>query len=291
MLSCADLRVAHYLRIVERRIGEVEAGEFSLKVPRLRGLRLRLPGKPFHATPELFLQEQGDLDFEFPEERLSLLAGETCIVPSGMPHLERWHARGAPFLNMIVMFQRDGIAIHHGYGGGCIRVGPLDRFTLPGHLKIVEHADEISGRLDGGMTPREPVTRGLYLALLGRLREGLLSRPVDSPEIHPVLRRCHALLETDFTRPDFSVEGVAAKLGCSADHLSRTFRKHSGRRLIEYVLQKRIDYARHLLKESRFNIAEVAWACGFANTSYFNRVFRSLTAMTPGAFRKKQGML
>jgi AraC-like DNA-binding protein len=270
--------------MLERRIDAVETGKFSLKVPRLRGLRLRLPGKPFHATPEFFFQEEGETEFLFPEESFCVRPGETCIVPGGMPHGEDW--REECFLNGIVMFQPEGFSVHYGYREGGKRIGPLDRFTFPAHLKIQEYAAEIGLALDGGMEPSAPLVRGLFLALLGRLREGVRGTPLHDPVVHPLLRRCHTLLEMEFARHGLSVEWLAGELGCTPDHLSRLFRRQSGQRLMDYLHRKRIDYAKHLLLHGQFNIAETAWACGFANVSYFNKIFRSLTGMSPGNFRR-----
>jgi transcriptional regulator GlxA family with amidase domain len=122
------------------------------------------------------------------------------------------------------------------------------------------------------------------LALLSRLRDGLDQNTPAATVGPPLLRRCEELIETHFARLDFSVEWLAANLGCSPDHLSRSFRRQHGQRLIEAMHDRRIAQARKLLRGSSLGVAEVAWACGYSRPSNFNRMFRERTGTTPRAF-------
>jgi mannose-6-phosphate isomerase-like protein (cupin superfamily) len=113
LLAHAKERVGVYRRLLQRRLERAEKDIAHLKVPRLRGLRLRLPGKPFHATPELFFQVGGHTHFELPNEKVAAGPGEVMLIPSGMPHGERW--LGSGFLNLIVCFHVDCATMHFGY--------------------------------------------------------------------------------------------------------------------------------------------------------------------------------
>ena len=52
-----------------------------------------------------------------------------------------------------------------------------------------------------------------------------------------------------------------------------------------YLLNCRIQHARRLLR-GRQPLAEVAHASGFADQAHFQRVFKRLTAVTPGHYRR-----
>jgi transcriptional regulator GlxA family with amidase domain len=52
-----------------------------------------------------------------------------------------------------------------------------------------------------------------------------------------------------------------------------------------YVTYVRINRAKYLLKNYRQSLDEVATACGFSDASYFCRVFRRLTRLTPSGYR------
>ena len=42
----------------------------------------------------------------------------------------------------------------------------------------------------------------------------------------------------------------------------------------------------HLLQVSQLSVKEIAGACGFADCSYFCRIFREALGMSPGSFRR-----
>jgi len=68
---------------------------------------------------------------------------------------------------------------------------------------------------------------------------------------------------------------------------SRQFKRHTGRTLMAFVNQVRIDYARQLLIETTDQITEIAFESGYTNLSHFNRQFKSICACSPREFREK----
>ena len=55
----------------------------------------------------------------------------------------------------------------------------------------------------------------------------------------------------------------------------------------EYILQRRIEKARHLLTSSDKNIYLIAEESGFRDSNYFTRIFKKMVGVTPGQYRKK----
>ena len=58
-----------------------------------------------------------------------------------------------------------------------------------------------------------------------------------------------------------------------------------------YIQKFRVDKAKELLVASRGSIEEIALATGFANASYFCKVFKSVTGLTPSEFAAKSQRL
>jgi AraC-like DNA-binding protein len=58
-----------------------------------------------------------------------------------------------------------------------------------------------------------------------------------------------------------------------------------------YIQLYRVEKAKELLLNTGASIEEIAVAVGFANSSYFCKVFKSLTDMTPSEFAHKCGSL
>jgi AraC-like DNA-binding protein len=81
------------------------------------------------------------------------------------------------------------------------------------------------------------------------------------------------------------VREIAGALACTPDHLSRQFHQAVGTKLLAWIAEERIALAKNLLKETSHNIAEVGWTSGFNEPSYFIRIFKRYTGLTPRAYR------
>lgn len=81
-----------------------------------------------------------------------------------------------------------------------------------------------------------------------------------------------------------SLSHVSAALGVSASHMSRTFKRETGSTFEHYLAERRVEYARRLLLDPLNNVSEVARKCGFADASYFARVFRKLSGCSPSEY-------
>lgn len=85
---------------------------------------------------------------------------------------------------------------------------------------------------------------------------------------------------------DLSVQLVAEELGISPGYLSALMKKHTGRNFTEYVTYVRIQHAKQLLQKTDDKIYAVALATGFTDQYYFSRIFKRITGVTPGDWRK-----
>ena len=81
-----------------------------------------------------------------------------------------------------------------------------------------------------------------------------------------------------------SLAEASKALGISAGHLSRMFRSVTGTTFRDYVVERRVEYARRLLLDPLNNVSDVAERCGFSSPSYFARVFRKAVGCAPMAY-------
>lgn len=80
----------------------------------------------------------------------------------------------------------------------------------------------------------------------------------------------------------------AAQLACmSPSYFCRFFRQVTGTRLMEYLTRMRIDRAKELLLKGGLPITQIALETGFEHLSYFDRIFRKYTRMTPQEFARR----
>jgi AraC-like DNA-binding protein len=67
----------------------------------------------------------------------------------------------------------------------------------------------------------------------------------------------------------------------SDDHFIRLFKKEMNCTPIQYINQKKIEKAQLMLVVEKLPIKEIAYSLSFENISYFNRVFKQMTKLTP----------
>lgn len=75
--------------------------------------------------------------------------------------------------------------------------------------------------------------------------------------------------------------------GYSSGYLSRIFRQEIGMSIHDYVAQTRMNLAKEMLVNTNLKIYEVAENCGYENTTYFIKIFRISTGITPQDYRLK----
>ena len=93
-----------------------------------------------------------------------------------------------------------------------------------------------------------------------------------------------ALLGARF-RERLTLDGMAATLGVSPFHLSRTFRRQTGTRLHRYLLRLRIRAALHSVAAAHGDLSGVAFDAGFCSHSHFTAAFVREFGVPPSACR------
>lgn len=85
---------------------------------------------------------------------------------------------------------------------------------------------------------------------------------------------------------DISQQDIAEKVGISSGYLSTVFRIETGSKFSDYLSDLRISEARLKLESGENDLHEIAEACGFRDYSYFFRVFKKKTKLTPKEYEK-----
>ena len=82
-----------------------------------------------------------------------------------------------------------------------------------------------------------------------------------------------------------TVGQVAEHVGLSPEHLSAKFKKLVGQTVNGYIVDRRIEEAKALLRFSSYSISEIAGQLCFSSQSYFQTVFKKKTGVTPQQYR------
>lgn len=84
---------------------------------------------------------------------------------------------------------------------------------------------------------------------------------------------------------DLSVEEIAQAVAISPFHFSRAFKQSTGHPPHRFVLRRRVERAKDLLRSSDLSLVEVALAMGFASQAHFSTVFRRCSGLSPKKYR------
>jgi transcriptional regulator GlxA family with amidase domain len=84
---------------------------------------------------------------------------------------------------------------------------------------------------------------------------------------------------------EIRLSDLASAARLSPNHFSELFRQSIGTSPYRYVLTRRVECAKRLLRDSLLGVLDIALAVGFSDQSHFSKVFRRSTGMTPGGYR------
>lgn len=126
----------------------------------------------------------------------------------------------------------------------------------------------------------------LLLGQLGRHFSHLLEAP-STPSAHYLhqLEKALNYIDTNLTR-ELTLNQIAQAAGMSRSHFSAVFKSMNGVTAWDYITNKRIELALHLLRQGRLSITQIALECGFNTMANFNRSFKKVTHCTPSEYKK-----
>ncbi|MGX2995563.1 helix-turn-helix transcriptional regulator [Streptomyces sp. JNUCC 64] len=99
-----------------------------------------------------------------------------------------------------------------------------------------------------------------------------------------LLRRARDRMDRDYAQP-LDVPALARSAHMSAGHFSRSFRAAFGETPYSYLMTRRIERAKALLRRGDLSVTEVCMAVGCTSLGSFSSRFTELVGMSPSAYR------
>lgn len=96
------------------------------------------------------------------------------------------------------------------------------------------------------------------------------------------------IVEQNLSNEGFGVDEICTLLGISRVQVYRKVKALLGCSVADYIVNRRLKRAKHLLSNGELTIAEITYEIGFSNPNYFSTVFKSKYGCTPSEFRKQQ---
>jgi AraC family transcriptional regulator len=216
--------------------------------------------------------------------------GMIDLLPRGLV-LEEVEWRGQASTCVSVNF--DAPAIERLLGGAATFEPDAPRLALT-DSHLVDLVQRLQAQAATGQPWGSLYVEGLSLTLASYLyaRYGIPSsrtprgrRELESAPSSLPSRRLLAFIE-EHLGSDIGIATLAELSGYSSDHFARLFKQGFGLSPYQYILQRRVERAKSLLRDRTHSITEVAMLCGFASQAHFHTTFKARTGVTPGVYRK-----
>ena len=84
---------------------------------------------------------------------------------------------------------------------------------------------------------------------------------------------------------NLSVEELCRQFNVSRSHFSRLFKARTGVSPQQFIMRTRVENAKQLLNNTNLSITDIAFSCGFQDTTHFAHVFKTYTSLSPSGYR------
>ena len=100
----------------------------------------------------------------------------------------------------------------------------------------------------------------------------------------PVVKKAVLVIDSDVSA-ELSLSTLARIQGLSPGYLATVFKRETGKTVLEYIRDKRIEHAAYLLGTTHLQIQTVALHCGIMDVQYFSKLFKRQTGKSPKEYR------
>lgn len=200
-------------------------------------------------------------------------------------HVEEWVQIYDIHLLVLGISDAALMAAYDGTGGEVeLRREPVLVDTRVSGLVAAVNAERIAG-FPSGCLFLDSIEQALAVALINgyavRHRSVRTHRGGLGPtRLRKIKELVHAKMEDDLTLCE-----MAQSVELSTAHFSRMFHKSTGETPHQFVLRRRLERAKEMLRAAEARILDVAVACGFKTQQDFARVFRRMCGASPTEYR------
>ena len=104
------------------------------------------------------------------------------------------------------------------------------------------------------------------------------------------MRKAETYIRENLTRK-ITLHEIAKIAGLSAPYFSTIFKEEMGENLSKYINRLRVEKASRMLLETDVTLSEISSECCFQDQSWFSKIFKSFTGISPGKYRNQGGNL
>jgi AraC family transcriptional regulator len=224
-----------------------------------------------------------------PREQALIGPRRFCITPGEAS--SQWQHSGRP--EILQVYLRQSVfeqTVQELYGADATTVDLVPRFAIVDPM-LEQLAIAIVEALRDGLSED-----GLYVDTIAQMmavhlarkhssRSGTGPSPAAVGLSRQAVRRLVEFIE-EHLADDLSLDALSAEVGLSPLYMSRVFKAAVGQPPHRYVLARRVERAKDLLRNTDTSIADVAFATGFSSQSHLSNWFNRAVGVSPATYRR-----
>ncbi|PHN02826.1 helix-turn-helix transcriptional regulator [Flavilitoribacter nigricans] len=228
----------------------------------------------------------------FDDETIRVQAGEILFIPRGLYYISDLLPEAGAFGSLLFYF--DDRIIQEFLSVS--RVDEFNRDRIPTHLKCkAPPAISLFARSLLGIYQQNGIRQKQFLDLKILELLHLLNGQVPSRQFAdflfrltlPKKRNIRHFMQQNFDKP-LKIEDYAYLTGRSPSSFRRDFKQFFATTPQKWIKQKRLEKARSLLEEQSSSVADLAFAVGYENVSYFIKEFKDAFGISPKQLQLSQ---
>lgn len=234
-----------------------------------------------HSYAELFYIVGGDGQFRIEDRLYPVCANQLVIVNPNVIHTEvSYEAHPLEYIVLGI----EGLEL-------AVAEGADSRFCIldyRGDGDILSCMRHILRETEARQAGFEAVCRAYMEILVVRLIRSTGFSVASAAAGASGSRKCTAIrhyIDTHYKEP-VDLDTLAKEAHVSKYYVAHAFKQEYGISPINYLIRRRIDESRHLLRETDLSLSQIARVLGFSSASYFSQSFRRTEGVTPREYRK-----
>ena len=153
------------------------------------------------------------------------------------------------------------------------------------HEKIVKQLSDIFQKIKNATAPSYFEGLSLFSSILDSVTDTNSSILQNNP--NDIVAQAKQQIEDYFFDPEFTIERISKSLYIAHARLSRLFKTQTGRTMISYLNERRMQMAEDLLRTTSLSVNEIVHISGFRDYTHFLSLFKRVHGMTTKEYRQR----
>lgn len=156
-----------------------------------------------------------------------------------------------------------------------------------GNQKLLIQLDNDYGIRSVEQTLRECRTLESVEMIMRIICNAYLEEVMESSPYSRLVQDVIQYIASHYQNPDLDLQRIADHMHLSTAHLGMLFKQETGISIKQFIGDYRINLAKKLVMNEHYKMNTIAELCGYASASYFAKVFKASTDLSPLEYRKK----